>query len=117
MEVNQRGNEITRSFEGDIVRFRFVFVLCSLAKGWIQFDTDQDAWYFGIRIHKQRKQIVTYAEGDVFIIDAPTVESFNKEIKYMCEFYGKEAGIRTIDGDGIYTKYYQDRKECFISTC
>jgi len=54
-EVNQFGNEITRSFEGDIDRYKFDFGLCSYSKGWIQFDTDQDAWYFGVWIHKEKR--------------------------------------------------------------
>lgn len=113
-EVNKFGNEVIRSFGGDIDRYKFDFGLCTHGKGWIQFDTDQDAWYFGVWIHKEQKKIVTYAEGDVTTVLAPTSDSFNKEIEYMCKFYGKEASMRTIDADGIYAKYYQDRKECFI---
>jgi len=113
-EVNQFGNKITRSFEGETNRYKFDCGLCSYKKGWIQFDTDQDAWYFGVWIHKGKKQIVTYAEGDLIIVQALTDASFNKEIEYMCKFYAGASSIRTIDADGLYTKYYQDRKECFI---
>lgn len=113
-EVNQFGNEVIRSFEGNTNRYKFDCGLCSYKKGWIQFDTDQDAYYFGVWIHKGKKQIVTYAEGDLIIVEAPTSESFNEEIAHMCKYYGGASSIRTIDADGIYTRYYQDRKECFI---
>ena len=48
---NERGNPTLHTFipEGD--RYQFDFNLCSGARGWTQFDTDQDAWYFGIWVH------------------------------------------------------------------
>ena len=32
-------------------------------------DTDQDAWYFGVWVHPITRRVVTYAEGDVTIVD------------------------------------------------
>ena len=113
-EINERGNEVIRMFEPEADRYCFDFKHCTPSKGWLQFDTDQDAHYFGVWVNKSKRWIVTYAEGDVTIVKCPTVESFNMEIKGMCEFYGVEANIRTIDLDGTYTKYYQDRQEFFI---
>jgi len=116
-EINVRGNEVIRSFtsDPDRCRYDFDFEKCPADKGWLQFDTDQDAWYFGVWIHKERREIITYAEGDITITKCPSIESFNAEIKAMCEFYGEEASIRTIDLNGTYTKYYQDRQGFYLS--
>ncbi len=46
-EVNERGNTVFRSFHST-ERYRFDFRLCTKEKGWTQYDTNQDAWYFGV---------------------------------------------------------------------
>lgn len=38
---------------------------CSYARGWAQFDTAQDAPYFGTWVNPEAREILTYAEGDV----------------------------------------------------
>ena len=87
MEINKRGNIIERSFEpGD--RYRFDFSECTEKKGWLQYDTDQDAHYFGIWVHPKKMEIVSYIEGDVIIVKCKDKESFKAEIKSMNEFYG-----------------------------
>lgn len=48
VEVNERGNTIFRSFH-PADRYQFDFNLCSKKKGWKQYDTSQDAWYFGVK--------------------------------------------------------------------
>ena len=62
--------------------------LCSEGKGWLQYDTHQDAWYFGVWIHKERGLTLTYAEGDITLTVSPDEASFREELAEMDSFYG-----------------------------
>ncbi len=86
-EVNERGNTILRSFH-PADRYQFDFKLCTKEKGWRQYDTTQDAWYFGVWVHPEKRTIITYAEGDVTAVNCSTEESYHAELKDMAEFYG-----------------------------
>ncbi|GAH03633.1 unnamed protein product [marine sediment metagenome] len=109
-EVNQRGNTVERSFR-DTERYQFDFKLCTSKKGWKQFDTSQDAWYFGVWVHPGKREIVTYAEGDITVVKCPTEESYHAELKSMAEFYGPPPpAFTTVDyPTGKITKYYDTR--------
>ncbi len=108
--TNERGNQVTRSFLLQADRYLFDFQVCSSAKGWKQFDTKQDASYFGIWVHSGTRRIVTFAEGDLSTVTCPTVESFQAELASMATFYGPPppAAIR-YDADGTRTEYYDER--------
>lgn len=115
-ETNKRGNSIEREFLACADRYRFDLGECNSENGWLQFDTDQDASYFGVWVHPERREIVTYAEGDITRVTCPTVESYRAELEDMCEFYGTSPAFITIDDDGTVTKYYQDRGELLEPT-
>ena len=116
-EVNERGNTVIRGFIGDCERYLFDFELCKPSDGWLQFDTDQDAWYFGVWVHPERREIVTYAEGDVERVQCPDVNSYTAEIRYMCSFYGTTPEFIAIDPEkGTRTEYYQDRNKFLPDT-
>ena len=53
------------SFEPQIDRYEFDFKRCSIAKGFAQIDTEQDAWYFGTWVNPSERRIVSYLEGDI----------------------------------------------------
>jgi hypothetical protein len=112
METNSRGNQVERSFL-PTERYRWDFDEKLTAAGWEQYDTDQDAWYFGVWVNKKTLQIRSYAEGDITLVTCPDVEHFNAEIKSMNEFYGEGFIAKTIDESGI-TVYRQDRNQFFI---
>jgi hypothetical protein len=69
-------------------------------KGWKQYDTKDDAWYFGIWYHPGKRQIVQYMEGDVYLITSGDWEEFKAEMKDMDRFYGDPPPC-IIAGDGI----------------
>ena len=117
MEINSRGNQIERSW-WSTERYRWDFDEKLTADGWEQYDTDQDAWYFGVWINKKLLQVRSYAEGDITLVTCPDIEHFNAEIRSMNEFYGDGFICKTIDEKGI-TVYRQDRNEFFIKevTC
>ena len=113
--LDTHGNEIIRSFDGGTDRYAFDFDHCTAEDGWLQFDTNEDAHYFGIWVHKEKQQIVQYMEGDISQTQCASAETFNAAIADMCAAYSKAAHIRTISEDGTYTKYYQDREQFFIT--
>ena len=90
MEVqgtNARGNAIYREHVGGD-RYRFDFGLCSSEKGWQQWDTAQDASYFGVWVHVGMRKVCSFAEGDVTVVTCQDAEHFNAEIASMEAFYG-----------------------------
>ena len=109
-EVNNRGNSVFRSFRST-ERYQFDFKLCTTAKGWKQYDTEQDAWYFGVWVHPEKRFILTYAEGDITLVECPTEESYHAELKHMAEFYGAPPpAFITIEPEtGVITRFYDVR--------
>ena len=109
-EVNERGNTIIRHFRS-IDKYEFDFRLCTKPKGWRQYDTNQDAWYFGVWVHPEKRVILTYAEGDISVVKCPTDESYHAELKNMAEFYGPPPPAYTsVDyPSGKITHYYDER--------
>lgn len=109
MEINQWGNKIVRSFDGQGDRYKFDFEVCKLGNGWAQFDTDQDAWYFGVWVHPGKRMFVTYCEGDVTVVYCSTEITYHAELEYMAKFYGSPPPAFTVIGDGKVTEYYDER--------
>ena len=97
VKTNEQGNIVYRSFCSS-ERYAFDF---HGPKGWKQYDSDQDAWYFGVWYNPSTLQTLSYAEGDITLITCPSWESFIAEMQSMDSFYGKDAPITTIAGDGI----------------
>ena len=91
-------------FTSDGNRYMFDTTLSS-NDGWEQFDTDQDAWYFGVWVNNSKGMTVTYCEGDVMIKHG--IPDMKKEYDDLCECYGKAPPFATAyDEDGTVTKYY-----------
>jgi hypothetical protein len=107
-EINARGATVERAFaEGD--RYYFDFTHCTAAKGWQQYDTEQDASYFGVWIHAADRVILTYAEGDITIVTCPTEDIYQAELRHMADFYGSPPAIATaILPDGQIAKVYNE---------
>lgn len=55
--------KIERSFNPDLVRYDFDGPL--LERGWLQVDTEQDAWYYGNWVNLEQKRFLGFAEGDI----------------------------------------------------
>lgn len=85
--TNERGNLVYRgSRHGE--RYLYDFKICTAAKGWRQYDTSQDDWYFGVWVHMEEMLTFTYCEGDLSLVVCPTKESFKAELDDAAEFYG-----------------------------
>jgi hypothetical protein len=109
---NERGNNIFRMFMSS-ERYVIDFADDFKSSGWQQFDTDQDAHYFGVWVNPSEWRTLTYAEGDWTLVECGSVESYNAEIQNCIQFYGEGFEFKTIDSDGI-TEYRQDRSRFLI---
>lgn len=109
METNLRGNMIDRGFDS-ADRYKYDFDKC---KGWTQYDTDQDAWYFGVWVNQKTMEIFTYAEGDTILVTCKDKAGYHAELKDMAEFYGPPPAAFTAINieDSTITKYYDKRPE------
>ena len=85
--TNERGNVVVRWFHCDSSRYGYDLKLHE--RGWQQWDTVQDAWYFGVWVHKELRQTFTYAEGDCIQVFCADAASFRAEIADAERFYGK----------------------------
>ena len=109
-ETDEHGNTIERAFFEDRDRYLYDFELCSAGKGWSQFDTDQDAWYFGVWVHLQNHEIVTYAEGDETRIRSSTLATFAAALESMARAYGQPPPCAIVIGrDGTVTHVFDPR--------
>lgn len=92
-------------------RYQFDFRICSADQGWRQYDTHQDAPYFGIWVHLQKRRVVTYCEGDLSIVDCADDDHLRAELKCMGEFYGDPPpAFIAIDTEaGTVTHYIDER--------
>ncbi len=113
--TNERGNEFRCAFLPS-ERYRIDFADDFKAEGWEQFDTDQDAPYFGVWVNKTTMQTLTYAEGDWVLVTCPDWEHYRAEIEDACRFYGEGFEFKAFDIDrgpgvpNLVTTYRQDRQ-------
>lgn len=112
---NARDNEIRRAFmpsERYVIDFADDFA----AEGWEQFDTDQDAHYFGVWMNKGGRQTLTYAEGDWTLVTCPDWDHYRAEVEDAIRFHGEGFIAKVIDVDrgpgipNLVTTYQQDRQ-------
>jgi len=52
-----------------------------------KYNTDQDDWYFWVRVNLKFWMVITYAEWDVTIKLTKSDEAMKKELKEMWELY------------------------------
>ena len=88
----------------------FDFAADFKSEGWKQYDTDQDAHYFGVWVNIDKLLTLTYAEGDWSLVVCATSETLQAELDDMAEFYGAAPyAAVSIDRDGTVTEYYDER--------
>lgn len=100
--------QTTTDFIHDATRYQFDANL--LPEGFRQWDTEQDASYFGVWVHPERMVIITFAEGDFIRQEADNRDEFRAELARMVEVYGPAPHyMSTIDADGTLTRYVETR--------
>jgi hypothetical protein len=94
--------------EFDGSRYRYDDTLGGL--GFRQYDTDQDAWYFGVWVNISQRIIFTYAEGDTTETRCDNPVVFVNELMRLREFYGSPPrSYRVISEDGTVVDHYTPR--------
>ena len=90
-------------------RYRYDFDLCQRSDGWRQYDTDQDAWYFGIWYHRAERLVVTYAEGDLTLTHCTDDATWRAEVARMAAFFGDPPpAFVALAMDGTVTHYFDE---------
>ena len=125
--INDQGNTVVhRHRSADRYIFDFDDDFC--AAGWRQFDTDQDASYYGVWVNSRLLRTLSYCEGDVYLAVCQDAQHYNAEIKALCAFHGEGFEMIACDMDaaqslllggepkGQATVYRQDRNQFFVPT-
>ncbi len=109
-DTNERKNLVTSAFVENLSRYFFDERVTRQGAGWQQWDTSQDASYFGVWVHRDLRQILTFAEGDITVVECLDDERFKAEIESMERLYGEPPpAAKAIEADGSITKYYSGR--------
>ena len=83
-KTDAHGNQVEHSFFLERERYHY-----DLLRGdWQQWDTDQDAPYFGVWVNPEALQIICFAEGDEYRTTCPTREAFIAAIERLEQFHG-----------------------------
>lgn len=69
-------------------------------RGWKQYDTRQDAHYYGVWYNPESMQALEYCEGDVYLMTCETWDEFIQYLHSMDEFHGS-APPCAVGGDGL----------------
>jgi len=91
---------------------RYYYDRTLLAQGWQQYDTEEDAWYFGIWINTEKLETFTYAEGDTSHVIAPNVEAFRAELARLYQYHPQAPAFISIDPEaGVVTHHFEAKPE------
>jgi len=94
-------------------RYKVDFAKDFNSEGWKQFDTNQDAPYFGVWVNPKQFFSLTYCEGDWTLVECHNRERYNREMRCLCDCYS-DGVIATVYGDGQKTVIKQDRSEFIL---
>lgn len=91
---------------------RYYYDQTLLAQGWQQYDTEEDAWYYGIWINTEKFETFTYAEGDTSHVIAPNIEAFRSELARLYQCHPQAPAFISIDPEaGVVTRYFETKPE------
>lgn len=111
-ETNKCGNTIQRAHY-PAVRYLIDHAEYFSTEGWKQFDTNQDAHYFGYWVNPKTLQTLCYIEGDWILCTCKDIEHYNSEINDAINFYSDGYEFEVLGKDGLIT-LRQDRKVFLI---
>lgn len=93
-EINANGNIVYRGLDADkqlgLRQGNANSYDARLPEDWEPHSTWQDADYFGIWVHREKRLIFTYCEGDRTLVLCPSQEEFEVEFNQMATFYQRE---------------------------
>lgn len=77
---------------------------------WQQYDTWQDASFFGVWVDVKGMRIFTFAEGDRSLVECDSSKDFAAELGHMARFYGDPpAAFISVGADGRVTQHFDSR--------
>lgn len=99
---NKHGNTVEYGFNADPDRSRYYYDCGKGLPGdkadWKQYDTNQDASYYGVWVNFKTRQSFCYAEGDTTLVTCEDEAHWRLELESMADFHGPPPGhIRSID--------------------
>ena len=109
-ETSRPGERVHRAFLPSS-RYAIDFAPDFKAEGWKQYDTNQDAEYYGVWVNAGQWMTLCYAEGDWARSTYAERDAYRDAVVRLGNFHGEGSVCRTIDDDGTYTVYRQDRRE------
>lgn len=115
--INGNGNFVLRAEAADhalgVPRqpARYGYDLMLIKRGYRQYDTHQDAWYFGVWVHLTDWIVFTYAEGDRTLVQCLNRDAMRAELADMAQCYGDPppAFISLDPEDNTRTLYFDAR--------
>jgi hypothetical protein len=87
--LSNQGNPMNCWFTTDGERYSMDFSYCGNRADWYQWDSKQDAWYYGQWVNPVTKQILSYIEGDISLISCQTPDQYRAELDAMTQFEGR----------------------------
>lgn len=87
-------------------RYLYDFKYCTSSKGWAQFDTRQDAPYYGNWVNPSKLETLEYAEGDITHVQCESPEEFVKHLKHKIDRHKSDfVGIDAFMNEDIIKKF------------
>lgn len=75
-----------------------------------QYDTEQDAHYFGIRVNVKLLMVIEYAEWDLYIYMAKDCDAMKAKLEKLAEQYGEQPpAMVAYDANWNKTELYDER--------
>lgn len=80
-------------------RYLYDFGACTSQRGWAQFDSEQDASYYGNWINPAKRMWFSYCEGDTTLVICDNDTEFVSYVRESVEWYIKRGEKQpAIDG-------------------
>jgi hypothetical protein len=85
---------VHHAFVPDVDRYTFDFDRCHPARGWMQWDTTSDAHDFGVWVHLERMELVTFQHGELTEVRCLSPREFAVQLETLEEYFGPPPPIR-----------------------
>ena len=82
-QAEREGFTVEFFFCGDSERCRYNMDNVHIGLGFYQFDTSQDAIYFGTWVNPSGLQVLQYAEGDISLVTCKSVQDYENQLAKM----------------------------------
>ncbi|WP_236664237.1 hypothetical protein [Aeromonas hydrophila] len=91
---------------------RYYYDRTLLVQGWQQYDSEEDAWFFGIWSDTEKLEAFTYAEGDTNHVIAQNVETFRAELARLYQYYPQALAFISINPEAsVVTHHFETKPE------